>query len=248
MGQMNKMRPRSAGAFGYVGQRPLQEDEATMNLDRGIFVIADGFGGTPAGPEAAKLACESMRRFLEKEAGDLEATLPFVLRKYYSLAGNIVFNSVLFANARLMRANENKNVHERGGASVLGAFLDGDFLALASAGTCSAWLYRDEACAPISVPRSYSKVIEPQHMDARPGLDIPLMSLGVTRDLEPEIVEARVKPGDWILLQTDGVNEKIRREIGALRLTSPSDPSDAIRTLIEGENTADNRLAMVLVF
>src|SRR4051794_18797760 len=111
------LRAKAVSIFMGVGQRPGQEDYVLADREKGIFVVADGFGGPTPGALAAKTACETIKKFLFKEAGDLDATLPFVLRNYFSLAGNVLFNSLIYANSKLYSLNRNKNVHEKGGAS-----------------------------------------------------------------------------------------------------------------------------------
>ena len=102
-----------------------------------------------------------MKHFLFKEAGDRDATLPFVLRSYFSLAGNVLFNALIFANRKVLKLNGKKNVHEKGGASLIAGFMDGDLLALANVGVCSAMLMREGKSQELVVPRSYGKLADP---------------------------------------------------------------------------------------
>ena len=206
---------KSLTAFSSQGARPFQEDFVLAHWERGIFAVADGFGGPGAGPEAARLACESVQSFLEKEAGDLEATLPFVLKSYYSLAGNVLFNSILHANQRLVRLNRGKSVNERGGASLLAGYLDGSLLALANVGACSGWLFRDGGLTELVRPRTYSRLSDPWAEDTQ--RDTPLMAVGMVADLEPEIIEVQTRGGDWLLLQTDGIGPQMRERLRELQ-------------------------------
>lgn len=204
---------RAIYSFCDKGFRPVQEDYLLLQKEKGVFVISDGFGGPEIGSLASRLACESVVQFLVKEAGDLDATLPFVLRSYFSLAGNVLFNSLVFANRKLNKQNEGKNVHERGGASVLAAYLDGDLLAIANVGLCTAWLLREQQARELVVPRSYGRLKDPFCDDPPSEWRIPLMALGIVEDLEPEIFEYRVSPGDWLLLSTDGLDSTVRKRI-----------------------------------
>lgn len=206
-----KIQPiRALSTLNEAGARGVQEDFALVVRDKGIFAIADGFGGAEAGQGAARTACEAVRAFLEKEAGDQDATLPFVLRSYFSLAGNVLFNALIHANRKVLRFNRGKNVHEKGGASVLAAYMDGDLLALANVGACTAWLIRDGRTARLVAPRTYAQLCDPWGAVASPeerdSLQVPLMAVGVCEDLEPEIVECRVRAGDWLVLCTDGLD------------------------------------------
>ena len=103
-------------SFESEGMRSHQEDHLLADSERGIFIVADGFGGKIPGARASQSACEEVKGFLFKEAGDLDATLPFVLRSYFSLAGNVLFNALVHANRKVTRANLGKSAHEKGGA------------------------------------------------------------------------------------------------------------------------------------
>jgi len=164
--------------------------------ERGIFAFARGFGGPKAGQEAATRAVNRVRDFLVTEAGDREATLPYVLRKYYTLTSNILFNSFLFANQELGNMNHGKSVHLRGGCSMVAGYLDGHILSIASVGSLGIELSRGRQIATLANPRTYSRMKNPFSKDAEAVWDIPLMALGITNDVEPEIHEFELKPGD----------------------------------------------------
>ncbi|MBC7691381.1 MAG: protein phosphatase 2C domain-containing protein [Methylotenera sp.] len=203
-------RIKASLVFSSQGALASQEDFVLGKKDRGLFVVADGFGGVVPGALASRTACEAVLGFLQKEAGDIEATLPFVLRSYYSLAGNVLFNALVHANRQVLRLNQKKNVHERGGASVIAGFLDEDLMAIAHVGACGAWLFRSGMATELVTPRTYARLSDPFNKEVSDGTAVPLMALGISQDLEPEIVELRVRPGDWLLLQSDGMDQTIR--------------------------------------
>ena len=228
---------RTMTLFSTQGEAGAQEDFILAQKERGLFVVADGFGGGDSGTRASQNACESVLGFLEKEAGDLDATLPFVLRRYYSLAGNVLFNALIHANRQAMNFNKGKAANSKGGASVLAAFLDEDLFALANVGGCSAWLLRDGKSVELVVPRTYARLVDPFSVDPHVDRAVPLMAMGMSEDLEPEIVEFRVRTGDWLLLQTDGIRNEIREELLRLQIESPAfDAEEFIRARTFSEN------------
>lgn len=228
---------KSMTLFSTQGETAAQEDFVLAKKERGLFVVADGFGGSDGGAGASKLACESVLGFLEKEAGDLEATLPFVIRRYYSLAGNVLFNALVHANRKVLAQNKGKNINQRGGASVLAAFLDEDLFALANIGGCSAWLFRAGKIVEVVNPRTYARLIDPFAVDPSPDHAVPMTAMGLTEDLEPEIVEFRIRSADWLLIQTDGVRSEIRDEFQRLQMESPGfDPEEFLRARTFAEN------------
>jgi serine/threonine protein phosphatase PrpC len=249
-----ELRVKASATFLHAGQRPGQEDHAMVLEDKRIFIVADGFGGPVPGAAASKTACESVQSFLYKEAGDLDATLPFELRSYFSLAGNVLFNALIHANRKVKKLNKDKDVHEKGGASVLAGYMDGSLLAIASVGACSAWLIRGGEARELVMPRTFARLRDPFHPDELADFQVPLMAVGISDDLEPEIFEYHMQPGDWLLLQTDGLTTSAREAVTtlqALGIASHRDPkelvAEAIEMLKRGEYQ-DNAAASLIVF
>jgi len=214
---LHSMKVQNLHTFQSPGNCPGQEDYLLNDLEKGIFVVADGFGGPALGSAVSRTACEAVKNFLFKEAGDLEATLPFVLRSYFSLVGNVLFNALVHANRKVCVQNKGKNIDQRGGASILAGYLDGEILALANVGCCSAWLFRNGEVSELVMPRSYTRVIDPFGRVSRAGLRVPMMALGISEDLEPEISEYRVQKGDFLLLSTDGILDELDSVLENLR-------------------------------
>ncbi len=212
---------QAVAEFQSCGSAPVQEDSISFHSSRGVFVLADGFGGLTSGVDASRMACSEVRNFLEKEGGDLDATLPFVLKSYYSLVANVLFNSLIHANRKIIKRFEKANIHEKGGASVIAGFLDDHLLALAHVGSGTAWLMRGGVWTPLLTPRTYAWLLNPGQMDANRYFDAPLMALGMSEDLEPEIVELRVQREDLILIQSSGLRSKEREKMAELAHSEP---------------------------
>ncbi len=226
-GSKKSMIPlRFAEGFQLQGPVPVQEDYFEIDPKRGIFILADGFGGTP-GRRAAELAVRSIRQFLELEAGDLDATLPFELRPYYSIAGNVLLNAVSFANQKVLDMNGERPAEQSGGASVIAGYVDGKLLSVARVGACALHLRRGGQIRRLIAPKNLLEQVDPFAGEG-PGDAVPLMSIGTVRRLEPEISEFELRPGDELFFGTSGVGSLIRGEVAGL-----SDPS-AISQWIDG--------------
>ncbi len=234
---------RSAATLMLQGDCPGQEDHALVREEKGIFVLADGFGGPQSGARASREACEALLGFLVKEAGDMDATLPFEIRSYFSLAGNVLFNGLVHANRKVNAANRGKSVHEKGGASVIAGYLDDGLLALANVGSCSAWIFRKGKAGELATPRSYARLRDPVSRETAHWRQVPLMALGTAGDLEPEIVETRVEKGDWILLQTTPVHPEGVQRLEQLQARAPELRGEPVVRALEEEVTALGRLS-----
>lgn len=212
-------RVEAVTVFSNRGDAPVHEDHIEVNPERGIFVLADGFGGPSPGAQTARLACQAIVEFLEREAEDGDATMPFVLKNHYSLTGNILFNALLYANLKVAERNHGKGIYEKGGASVVAGFTDGNVLALANIGACSAWLYRNGRAARVCTPQSYGRFEDPSSVDdeTSPGAAVPLMALGINAELEPEIVEFKIQKQDWLVLHTSGAGLKHHSQLAGIQ-------------------------------
>lgn len=240
---------RAVSTFRSKGHRPAQEDYLLNDREKGIFVIADGFGGPVPGLEAAQTACEAVRSFLFRQAGDLEATLPFELRTYFSLAGNVLFNSLIYANKKLMALNKSKNVHEKGGASVLAGFIDGSLLAIAHVGLCTARLLRENQWVELVKPRSYGQLCDPFALESQDDFRVPLIALGTAEHLEPEIFEYKLREGDWLILSTDGVSMTTHDEVIKIKQKKLSidDSIGEVMKLLNNSIFVDNASISIIV-
>lgn len=181
-----------------------------VNDHQGIIILTQGFGDGEWGAKIAEVAESSVREFLEKEAGDLEATLPFIIRNYFSLAGNVVYNSILHANQKIWRENKKMPLIQRAAASVLVGVVDQDLMAVANVGSGSAWLLRDYQMKEVAPARTFSRLVDPFSVDAEEGKAAPLMALGMQENLEPEIREFKLHHGDGLWFQSSGFKDIVR--------------------------------------
>ncbi len=200
----NKLLVKAYSAISESGSNELShnEDAVLVVAKRQLFGIADGFGGVAIGDETAKNCLKNVEEFVENGLGDSEVTLPFVYRSYYTTSANLIFNAFLYANKKLFDENKNKSINSRGGASVLFAFIQDKTLTIANVGSCSAILIRSGHVEEIIKPRSYNSL---RKENWNPNWAFPLMAMGLTQDIEPEITEVRIESGDVIILSTDGV-------------------------------------------
>lgn len=204
---------RAYGAVCDTGPtRPLNEDAFIAVPERKLFGIADGFGGIGIGDVAAKKCLEDVKFFVENGLGDSEVTLPFVYRRYYTNSSNLIFNAFLYANQRLFEENKKKNINTRGGSSTIFAFFEGNHMTLANVGLCGAYLVRRGRVQSLIKPRSYNSVRGVFQGSWNPKWAFPLMAMGQTSDIEPEIIEFNIERGDVIILASDGIYPRLSDE------------------------------------
>lgn len=185
-----------------------RESEVLIHAERGIFGVADGFGGGgESGSKAAKTSLSAVSEFLVREAGDRDATLPFVLKRTFSFAGNILFNSLVHANRKLIQVNRSAPVSQKAGASLVVGYFDGPLMVIGGVGSTEAWLLRDGVRTPLILPRTLSRMLSPGVHHTDPFNQIPLVGIGLFEDLEPDVHEYRIRKGDRILFSSSGLSQ-----------------------------------------
>ena len=251
------LKLKGLAQYSQSGNRSIQEDFIQCDPEKGVFIVADGFGGGSSGAGAAQKVCESIRKFLFKEGQDEDATLPFILRQYFSLVGNVLFNAVLYANQVLYQLNQGKNIHEKGGASAIAAYLDDDLLAIAHVGSCLGWMVRGDQIAPLVIPRTYGQLLHPHHSESVGDEDhqIPLMAYGMYQDLEPEILEYQLRSGDWVVFASDGFlgqsdGRDFLSEILRIKKADlvPEESVKRFNSIVKEFKTEDNASISLLIF
>jgi len=201
---MNDLLKYNFFTYSSKGARPFQEDYLLVKPERGVFALSDGFGGAVnTKQDRASFACESVIDFIENKMGDTDATLPFEIRKYYTLGANVIFNALLYANQNLLRKNEKKAINEMSGASVCAGFLSQGRLAIGNNGVCRGYLIRNGEKVSLIQPRSYFSFLG-EKKGSESLDDFPLSALGIFEDTQPEITEYQLRDEDICIFMTDG--------------------------------------------
>ena len=227
------------GAATNQGRWPVQEDGFYADPVRGLFALADGFGGQGKGDIAAKVALEGCRE-LEKEPTAQEGS---------GLSPQQVWerDSLLAAQKKLKQWNEKRGAGSRGGCSLLLARIGaGREVALTGSGACAALLWRAGEWSTLLLPQSSPRV---------PSLPrFPMQALGLRA--EP-LMESRAfvwRPGDLVFLFSSGVpweDATYQAELSAqVALRMPGSELGSLATFAVGtaalEESPFNQTALVI--
>jgi protein phosphatase len=210
-------------------QRRENEDNAFARPP--VFVIADGMGGARAGEVASKIAIETFERELPGE-GSPEERLAECVRE---------------ANRRIYAQSRPDHEYAGMGTTLTAAYLDDSDLSVAHVGDSRAYLFRDGEL--IRLTRDHSLVgelIERGKLTEEQAAGHPQRSV-ITRALgpEPEVkVDTRtypVRPGDVLLLCSDGLNSMLSDDQILNVLGAAGSLRDAADELIDAANEAGGR-------
>jgi serine/threonine protein phosphatase PrpC len=221
------MKRRTTFAYGAAtsqGNWPVQEDGFFVDPGRGLFVLADGFGGRGNGDIAAKLALQEWR--------GAKADLAPRESGIYSPAQ--AWQRELFAevNKKIMAWNEKRSPSSRGGCSLIAAGVHGDReLTITSVGACRAFLFRGGQWLTLVSPQASPRLFEGEAL-------FPQQALGLGRELNPETRAFNWEPGDLLFLFSSGMaceRDAFQAELsGQLALRAPGSDLGDIASLVAG--------------
>lgn len=188
-----------ATARSHVGRvRQINEDRFLVRSDRGLWAVADGMGGHTAGTEAADTAVEELAGVADGEHAISEAAL----------------------HAALVRAN--RRIHAGGGSrqgvsgtTIVVAWLLRDRLTVLWAGDSRA--YRIRTGEARCLTRDHSVIqelldageITEAEAERHPYAHLVTRALGASDTVDVDRIEVDFRPGDRLLLCSDGVSRSL---------------------------------------
>lgn len=208
--------------------REHNEDSVLVDVENGVFVVADGMGGHAAGEVASAMASETVHRTL---VGAVDPEETRLVREHESEDPADVLRERLRyamnqASISIRRASE-ANPETRGmGTTLVVLVIDGDQAHLAHVGDSRAYLLRNGRL--IRLTRDHTVVqqeidagrLTPELARLLPHKHILTQSVGFHGPVEPDTTTRAIEPGDVFMLCSDG-------------MTDPLD-DDAIEKIMEG--------------
>lgn len=181
--------------------RPGNEDYFILDTELGLLAVADGMGGHRAGEVASYLALQALKEeLLNNQAGE-------------SLSG--LMAAAAFANEVVLRSSLSNRGHEGMGTTMTAIWVVGSRGFLVHIGDSRAYLYRDGQLQHLTDDHSYVGELvrcgsltldEARH---HPRRNVLTRALGTEEKVTIDGREVELKPGDHLLLCTDGLYEVI---------------------------------------
>jgi protein phosphatase len=217
-------RAREMNEDGYVVEEPL-------------FAVADGMGGHRAGEVASRMALEAIAEVPPEEGA-------------HSLAERVrAANRVVH-----QRASEDKEL-EGMGTTLTALWMDGDEARIAHVGDSRAYLLRDGELKMLTEDHTLVQrmvregKISAQEATVHPQRSILTRALGVDAEVDVDDLTVELRPGDRILLNSDGLTSMLDEDRIADILREHQDPQAAADALVDAANEAggqDNITVVVI--
>lgn len=183
-------------------RRKVNEDSVLVRTDRGLWAVADGMGGHDAGDVASAKVTDAL------------LNLPIV----YGL-DNLVQEAVEAlkrVNRELIAIAGSGDGSRSPGSTVVGIAIAGDQYRCFWAGDSRAYRVRDGQIVQLSRDHSLVQrlvdagMLAPEEAEHHPNANVVTRAVGVTDELEVDIVSGDAMPGDQFVLASDGLTRLVK--------------------------------------
>ncbi len=252
---------RSAGLSDVGRRRKSNEDSFSISEDGTLFVVADGMGGHAAGEVASRLAVESIERHISGTDPRKEPTIPASFRSPgvdeagLPVPARRVLNAIRLANQEIVRSVRKDSSMRGMGTTVVIAYVPGSRAYIGSVGDSRAYVVRDRSLRQLTSDHTLvndqvrAGALTSQEARHHPARNILTRAVGSQEEVEADLVELDLRPGDILLLCSDGLTTMAEdADILKTVLAHSDDPEAASRALVDlaNERGGEDNVTVVL--
>lgn len=226
--------------------REHNEDSLASRNEQGLFIVCDGMGGAAAGEVASGMAVDGILAYVDG-AGDASGSRPIPADQGYRPKTVWLGEALRRSNDEIYKKAQSDPALSGMGTTVVAVWIDGQIASIAHVGDSRAYLYQKGRLEAITVDHS---LVEAQ---VRAGLmnreqslhsahqNVLLRALGREPDVEVEYNELPLRPGDYLLLCTDGLTRMVADDAVADAIRTLRDPQQICDYLIDAANKKGGR-------
>jgi serine/threonine protein phosphatase PrpC len=218
---------RVAGDTNVGKIRTTNEDSMILEPMKGLYAVLDGMGGANAGDIASQMARDAIRDFVTQRRGSLA---PRQLLEAAIQAGS----------AAVFQASQvNRERHGMGTTVVACLLVDQKHVVVGHVGDSRAYLLRQGRLQALTRDHTIVEelvdrgLLTPDEAERHPYKNVLSRNLGARPETRVDIVEIELKPGDRLLLCSDGLYGYSSTEAIQYILGSGDAPDHVARDLID---------------
>lgn len=229
--------------------RRSNEDAFLVDPRTGLVAVADGVGGNFCGEEAARAALETLKDFIGRSVGDKP-----LLRQVKDKA--LLASAVKAANAKVCALGKSDAKYKDMACTLAAGLLNGDELLYAHLGDSRLYLVRDGLAGQLTSDHSWVNeqvaqgAITADEARTHKMRGAVTRAIGAEENAEPDLASLRLRPGDYLVLCTDGLADAVQRaEIGdtVVRLgPKVRRVAEALADLAAAQGSTDDITVLVL--
>jgi protein phosphatase len=239
---------RAAGLTDVGKFREQNEDHWVADTQHGVFIVSDGMGGRVAGELASNIVVEVLPDMLLTR---LEEFQDFECEE----AKHTIAQAVAELSNLIHRESSRRPDFSGMGATVVLALVRPPRAMFAHVGDSRAYMLREHALQQLTRDHSIIQILidmgqlTPEAAATHPARSQITQFVGMESRVFPDVHYIDLKPGDRLLLCSDGLTGMLEDADIADVLETHADPESACQTLIHAANTAggkDNITAIIV--
>lgn len=246
-----------AAAKTDVGQkRQGNEDRFCLDPALGLYVVADGMGGHAAGEVASRLAVETIQEWMEKYLSGADVAIVGPTDAAGSAEANFLLSSIRLANRIIFDSAKDRREYAGMGTTVVAVLAQGDRFVLANVGDSR--IYRIRGNQIVQVSRDHSFVqqqVDTGMMSAAEAHQsqyrhMITRALGLKESVDVDLMEQPARPGDALVLCSDGLSDLLDdEEILAAVANHGDDLDQACQALVDRANAkgGDDNITVLVI-
>jgi PPM family protein phosphatase len=246
---------RAAGCSDRGPVRRTNEDAVFKDEELGLLIVADGMGGHAAGEVASRLAIDAVVGFIRRTSEDQEHSWPYGIDSSVSFNGNRLRTAVHLANRRVFREAENHDDYTGMGTTIVAALVNQATLTIAHVGDSRMYCAANGQLVQLTRDDSWAATVLGQRpldgaAEQHPMRHVLTNVLGARDQTDIHVQERQIRPGELLLLCTDGlhgsVEDQMIHELLTTRGTVERTAEALVRAAID-RGSRDNVTALVAV-
>jgi serine/threonine protein phosphatase PrpC len=218
---------RVAGDTNVGKVRETNEDSLILEPARGLYAVLDGMGGANAGDIASQTARDAIR--------------DFVMQKRLTLPPKQLLEGAILAGSRAVfqSAQEHRERHGMGTTCVAALVVDKSHVIIGHVGDSRCYLLRGGRLQTLTRDHTIVEelvdrgLLSADEAERHPYKNVLSRNLGSRPDTRVDLLELEFKPGDRLLLCSDGLYGYAPTEAIQYILGSGDEPQHVARDLID---------------
>jgi len=218
------------GSISVTGRvRFANEDAVCCAEEMGLFVVADGLGGHPAGEVASQVAAHGLPRVVVSALNHpaIPEDVPL---------GALLRDAMILLNRHLNKASATVASLQGMGATIVSLIFERQIGHIVHAGDSRAYLFRNRQLKPMTQDHHEKGLMTMANETVNEGSGRITQFMSMPGEVAPDIVSINLKTGDRLLLCTDGLTGPLDMKAISEILSSEADPQRACETLADAAN------------
>ena len=224
-------------------RRESNQDSVLINAELGVFIVADGMGGHSGGEVASALAVVSAEEVF-KDPECLERSPREVITKAYEQASHKIFDKAAKENPELAGM----------GTTMVRCYIRTNHIYIGNVGDSRCYLFKKPYLWQITEDHSLlneqirAGVLTEQQATQIIARNVITRSVGYEREIEPDVFEREIFPGETYLLCSDGLSSLVP-DARISEILNDASPDQALKNCVEQAlvNGGDDNVSVLIL-